>query len=162
MIVPAAEVVAALMALAMIRTLQVKAFTSIQLAPTLSAIAAQGRGLLDDLYPRQYTARQHLAAALPPLRRAITWPHRQATPQQLDLRRLLRAAGSAVIVLRAGIGDTLQQGAPVADLHGGEVTDTAVLGGLVTGQERTFHQNPLFAFRLLADIGMRALSPAVT
>ena len=81
--------------------------------------------------------------------------------QQLDLGRLLRAAGGAVIVLRAGMGDTLQQGAAVADLHGGEVADTAVLGGLVTGQERTFHQDPLFAFRLLADIAMRALSPAV-
>ena len=66
-----------------------------------------------------------------------------------------------MIVLRAGMGDTLQQGAPVADLHGGEVADTAVISGLVTGPERTFHQDPLFAFRLLADIAMRALSPAV-
>lgn len=66
-----------------------------------------------------------------------------------------------MIVLQAGMGDTLQQGAPVADLHSGEVADAAVLGGLVTGQERTFGQDPLFAFRLLADIGMRALSPAV-
>ena len=81
--------------------------------------------------------------------------------QQLDLGRLLRAADGAVIVLRAGIGDTLQQGAPVADLHGGEAADAAVLAGLVTGQERTFDQDPLFAFRLLADIGLRALSPAV-
>ena len=81
--------------------------------------------------------------------------------QQIDLPRLLPAAGSAVIVLQVGIGDTLQQGAPVADLHGGEVTDVAVLRGLMTGQERTFHQDPLFAFRLLADIGLRALSPAV-
>ena len=49
----------------------------------------------------------------------------------------------------------------VADLHGGDASDAAVLGGLVTGQERTFRQDPLFAFRLLADIGLRALSPAV-
>src|SRR6266700_2863838 len=48
-----------------------------------------------------------------------------------------------------------------ADLHGGEVADAAVLGGPVTGQERTFHQDPLFAFRLLADISPRALSLAV-
>lgn len=41
------------------------------------------------------------------------------------------------------------------------MADTAVLAGLVTGPERTFHQDPLFAFRLLADIAMRALSPAV-
>jgi len=41
------------------------------------------------------------------------------------------------------------------------VADKAVLGGLVTGPERTFDQDPLFAFRLLADIAMRALSPAI-
>ena len=160
-IVPAAEVVAVLAAIAMIRALQVKAFASIQLAPTLAAIAGQGRGILDDLYPRPYTPGRPPAAPLPPRHRAVLWPHRQAILQQLDLGRLLRAAGGAVIVLRAGMGDTLQQGAPVADLRGGEVLDTAVLAGLVTGPERTFGQDPLFAFRLLADIAMRALSPAV-
>jgi len=160
-IVPAAEVVAVLAALAMIRSLQVKAFASIQLAPTLGAIAGQGRGILDDLYRRPCAAARRPAAPLPPRHRAVTWPNRQATLQQLDLGRLLHAADGAVIVLRAAIGDTLQEGAPVADLHGGEVADAAVLGGLMTGQERTFHQDPLFAFRLLADIGLRALSAAV-
>lgn len=82
--------------------------------------------------------------------------------QQLDLHQLTgAAAGGAVIVLRARIGDTLQDGAVVAGLHGGDASDTAILAGLVTGQERTFGQDPLFAFRLLADIGLRALSPAV-
>ena len=160
-IVPATEVVAVLAALAMIRTLQVKAFASIQLAPTLSAIAAQGRGVLDDLYPRPGPADRN-PVTLPPLRRAVTWPHQQAILQQLNLRRLLDAAGSgAVVVLHAGIGDTLQEGAVVAALHGGDASDAAVLGALVTGQERTFYQDPLLAFRLLADIGLRALSPAV-
>jgi uncharacterized membrane protein len=162
-ILPAAEVVAVLAAIAMIRTLQVKAFTSIQLAPTLSAIAARGRAVIDDLY-RQPCASDRKPAPLPPLpplHRTVTWPHRQAVFQQLDLRRLLDAAGTAVIVLRARIGDTLREGAPTADLHGGDVSDAAVLGAVVTGQERTFHQDPLFAFRLLADIGLRALSPAV-
>jgi uncharacterized membrane protein len=160
-IVPTVEVAGVLAALALIRTLQVKAFASIQLAPTLSAIATQGRGILDDLYPRSGVAGRDHAAPLPPLRRAVTWPHRQAILEQLSLRRLVDAADGAVIVLRAGIGDTLQEGTVVADLHGGDVSDAAVLGGLVTGQERTFHQDPLFAFRLLADIGLRALSAAV-
>src|SRR6202034_3825143 len=160
-IVPAVEVAAVLFTLALMRVLQVKAFTSIQLAPTLAAIAGEGRGILDDLYRGPGPAEPRPAAVLPPLRRAVTWPRSQATLHQVYLPRLLDAAGSAVIVLRAGIGDTLQQGAPVADLHGGEVADAAVLRGLVTGQERTFGQDPLFAFRLLADIGMRALSPAV-
>ena len=159
-IVPAAEVAGVLAALALIRTLQVKAFASIQLAPTLSDIAARGRSILDDLY-RQPGPGDTSPATLPPLRRAVTWPRRQATLQQLNLRRLLQAADGAVIVLRARIGDTLQEGAVVADLHGGDASDVAVLGALVTGQERTFGQDPLLAFRLLADIGLRALSPAV-
>ena len=162
-IVPVAETVAVLAALTLIRALQVRAFASIQLAPTLSAIAAQGNGTLDDLYPRADPDSRPPAAPLPPLRRAVTWPGRQVILQQLNLRRLLddHAASGVVIVLRAGIGDTLQEGAVVADLHGGDVSDAVVLGALVTGQERTFHQDPLFAFRLLADIGLRALSPAV-
>ena len=160
-IVPAVEAAAVLLTLALVRVLQVNAFTSIQLAPTLAAIAAEGRGILDDLYRRPCTAGLRRAVVLPPLRRAVIWPHGQAILEQVHLPRLVRAADGAVIVLQAGIGDTLQQGAPVADLHGGNVTDAAVLRGLVTGQERTFHQDPLFAFRLLADIGLRAMSPAV-
>jgi uncharacterized membrane protein len=160
-IVPAAEIAGVLAALALIRILQVKAFASIQLAPTLSAIAAQGRGILDDLYPRPGPDGRPPAVPLPPLRRAVTWPHRQAILQQLNLHRLLDTAGGTVIVLRARIGDTLQEGAVVAGLHGGDASDAAVLAGLVTGPERTFHQDPLLAFRLLADIGLRALSPAV-
>ncbi len=160
-IVPAVEVAAVLLAVALMRVLQVRAFTSIQLAPTLAAIATEGRGIVDDLYSQPCAAGAHPEVVLPPLHRAVAWPHGQATLQQVHLPRLLEAAGSAVIVLQAGIGDTLQQGAPVAILHGGEVADEAVLRGLVTGPERTFHQDPLFAFRLLADIGLRALSPAV-
>ena len=159
-IVPAAAVVAVLVTLALIRTLVVKAFASIQLAPALSAIAARGRATIDDLY-RPGTGDKPPAPPLPPLTRTVTWPHRQAILQQLNLRQLSAATGTAVIVVRARIGDTLQEGAPVADLHGADMTDAAVLRVLVTGPERTFGQDPMFAFRLLADIGLRALSPAV-
>ena len=63
-----------LAALALIRTLQVKAFASIQLAPTLSAIATHDRGILDALYPRPGPDGRPPAAPLPPLRRSsITW-----------------------------------------------------------------------------------------
>jgi uncharacterized membrane protein len=160
-IVPAAEVAVVLVAVAFMRVLQVKAFASIQLAPTLAAIAGKGRVIIGELYRRPYTAGRPPGVRLPPRHRAILWPHRQAVLQQLDLSRLLAAAGGAVVVLRAGIGETLQQDDLVADLHGGEVADEAVLGGLVTGPERTFDQDPLLAFRLLADIGMRALSSAI-
>ena len=158
-IVPAAEVVGVLAALVLIRTLQVKAFASIQLAPTLSDIAARGRSILDDLYPQPGPGdRSRQAAAAAPGRHLAPRAGHLAATQPA---RLLEAADGAVIVLRARIGDTLQEGAVVADLHGGDASDAAVLGALVTGPERTFQQDPLLAFRLLADIGLRALSPAV-
>ena len=151
-----------LAAIALIRTLQVKAFASIQLAPTLAAIAGQGRGIIDDLYRPAVHGRA--SNRLPRCRRGAGRSCGRTVRRPCSNWTWVgccAAAGGAVIVLRAGVGDTLQQGAPVADLHGGEVADTAVLGGLVTGPERTFDQDPLFAFRLLADIAMRALSPAV-
>jgi uncharacterized membrane protein len=160
-VVPAVEMLAVLATLAFMRSLQVRAFAAIQLAPVLADIAGQGQDIIDDLYPEPYKPGGPPAAPLPPRRRAILWPNRQQVLQQLDLGRLLRAADGAVIVMQAGVGDTLQHGAPVADLHGGDAADTAVLRGLVTGPERSFAQDPLFAFRLLADIGIRALSPAV-
>ena len=52
-------------------------------------------------------------------------------------------------------------GLPVADVHGGDPGQAAVLRAVVTGPERSFAQDPLLAFRLLADIALRALSPAV-
>lgn len=55
-VVPTTEVVAVLATIALIRNVQVKAFASIQLAPTLSAVAAQGREILDDLYRSPGTA----------------------------------------------------------------------------------------------------------
>jgi uncharacterized membrane protein len=82
-IVPAAEVAGVLAAIALIRALQVKAFASIQLAPTLSAIAARGRGILDELYPGPART-----AALPPptcRRCAGTSPGRTSRPSCSNL-----------------------------------------------------------------------------
>jgi hypothetical protein len=65
-IVPAVEVAAVLVAVALMRVLQVRAFTSIQLAPTLAVIAAEGRGILDDLYRQPFAAGPHPDGVLPP------------------------------------------------------------------------------------------------
>ena len=48
-----------------------------------------------------------------------------------------------------------------ARVHGGNPGEDAVLRAVVTRPERSFNQDPLLAFRLLADIALRALSLAV-
>ncbi|MER5965716.1 DUF2254 family protein [Streptomyces sp. NPDC002057] len=147
--------------LALLRRLQLRAFASVQLAPVLQAVTERGRALLDGLDERG--AGQEAPGPLPPPSTTITWPEPVAVLQQVDTERLLTTAraADAVIVLHVLPGTTLFRGTHVADVHGARLPAAAVLDGLVTGAERTFEQDPLLAFRLLADIVLRALSPAV-
>jgi uncharacterized membrane protein len=52
-------------------------------------------------------------------------------------------------------------GVTLAEVTGGEVSEDELSGALTTGVERTFDQDPELPLRLLADIALRALSPAV-
>ena len=70
---------------------------------------------------------------------------------------------NGAVVFQVAVGDVLQEGAVVARVYGSDPAAIAhaVLSSLQTGQERTFEQDPGFAFRVLCDIGLRALSPAI-
>lgn len=161
-IVPVLALVLVVGALAFIRVLQTRAFVSMLLAPTLTAITEHGREILDGLYPPGQAAGPQ-PVELSSLKRTVTWAGRPAVLQQLHLGPLLAAATAAgsVVVFRQTVGATLLAGLPVADVHGGDPGQDAVLRAIVTGPERSFNQDPLLAFRLLADIALRALSPAV-
>ena len=50
---------------------------------------------------------------------------------------------------------------PVALAHGGDLRERDVTRFFLIGGERTFVQDPAFGFRQLADVAIRALSPAV-
>lgn len=71
------------------------------------------------------------------------------------------ANADALVVFRVGVGDTLHEASPLADIHRGDLADRVVRAAVVRGVERSFDQDPMLAVRLLADIGLRALSPAV-
>lgn len=161
--VPVLALLLVLAALVFIRMLQTRALISILLAPNLDAIAERGREILDGLYLQSAAEDSAAGAPLPPLRSTVVWPGPPAVLQQLHLGPLVAAARTAdsVVVLRQAVGVTLLSGMPIADVHGGDLGQQAVLRAIVPGRERTFDQDPLLAFRLLADIALRALSPAI-
>ena len=68
-----------------------------------------------------------------------------------------------VIELVPQVGDYVSQGEPLFNLHGGAraVDDRALRGSIAFGSERTLDQDPTFAFRIVIDIALRALSPAI-
>lgn len=157
--VPILAMLLLLLLIEQLRTLQLRAFSAIQLAPALGTIADRGRIVLDAVY----TGHDLESQSLPPSPTTIVWQRPPVVLQRVDVTRLIDAAtaANAVIVLRATPGATLHHGSPVADVHGGELSAAPVLRGLVVGDERIFDQDPLLAFRLLSDIALRALSPAV-
>jgi uncharacterized membrane protein len=61
------------------------------------------------------------------------------------------------------VGDFVDTGEPLYVLYGGAATiDASMLRASVAfGIERTLEQDPLFAFRILVDIALKALSPAI-
>ena len=80
------------------------------------------------------------------------------------LVQFARAHGCTV-VLEHVVGDFVPEGAPVISVYGGDEatrsSERRLNGMIALGDERTIEQDPAFALRIMVDIAIRALSPAV-
>jgi uncharacterized membrane protein len=93
--------------------------------------------------------------------------HTAGAIQAIDARGLVRWAEQhdCVLVFRHSVGDFVPTGATVLDVFG-RLDDAAREGPrlremFALGIERTIEQDPAFAVRILVDIAIKALSPAV-
>jgi uncharacterized membrane protein len=91
---------------------------------------------------------------------------RSGTIQAVDTRGLtgLARRHGCLIVFRHSVGDFVPIGAAILDIHRSTlpVEASRSLSGMVAlGAERTIEQDPAFAIRVMVDIAIRALSPAV-
>jgi uncharacterized membrane protein len=71
---------------------------------------------------------------------------------------------ACLVVFRHSVGDFVPVGAAILEVHGASLPRAASqrLSGMVAlGAERTIEQDPTFAIRVMVDIAIRALSPAV-
>jgi uncharacterized membrane protein len=79
--------------------------------------------------------------------------------------RWLVAAGrmhDATIVIVPAVGDFVEAGSPLFQVYGKKrIRESTLFGGVRFGQARTVEQDPLFSVRLLVDVAVRALSPAI-
>jgi uncharacterized membrane protein len=102
---------------------------------------------------------------LGPPEQRLAYGHAPACVANIDWLALARIArdGDRVIVLEAAVGDTLVLGTPMLSVHGAgaPIDETALFSAFQLGPERTFDNDPKYAFRLLVDIAIKALSPAI-
>ena len=85
-----------------------------------------------------------------------------AAIDRTGLVRLARASGGSSRSFRSS-GSISPPGTPVLRVHGGHTSPDrrATAGVLVLARQRTIDQDPAFVIRMLVDIAIRALSPAV-
>jgi uncharacterized membrane protein len=86
--------------------------------------------------------------------------------QAVDVAMLVSVAreSSAVIELVRAVGDPVVESIPVFQIDGARhaIDERTLMNGLALGEERAFEHDPAYAIRLLVDIAIRALSPAVS
>jgi hypothetical protein len=95
---------------------------------------------------------------------SLRWRHTEGRPQGLVPReRGSPAGGQPVDKLVPRVRDFVASGDALLSLRGGaaNVDERLLRGQVAFGRERTIEQDSTFAFRILVDIAIKALSPAI-
>lgn len=163
-------VIASIMALAFL----VQRLAGLQVSGVVDFIGRKGRQVIGEMYPLVETeAGGAHTVENPPDMSALT-----AAPTQVifhagapmaiseyDVKALIELAKQAegVIVMPLAVGDIVVEGDALLNVHGGRqmLSSAVVRRAIQLERQRTFDQDPKYALRLLVDIAIRALSPAV-
>ena len=80
-----------------------------------------------------------------------------------DAEGLVRVAARSGCVIRLvpQVGDFVSTGDPLFSIYGGCLSYDELRRSVVFGVERTIEQDPGFVFRIIVDIAIKALSPAI-
>jgi uncharacterized membrane protein len=128
----------------------------------------QGRRAIDELYGAIASAEAGPATAdlhRLTVTQTVTHAGRPQVIQAIHVPALvaMAAASGAVIEMVAAVGDTVLETTPLLRVHGARqpLDEGALRSTLEIGDERTFEQDPKYALRLVVDIAIKALSPAI-
>ena len=125
--------------------------------------------MFDDVYPVSSTevaTAQQAASSVDPSSavQQVRNPDVGGVLVAVDRDELLRIAQrhDALIELCAAVGDHIAAGGLVLRVYGDQALPMRPLkGALMFGDERTLEDDPAFTLRLLVDVAIKALSPAV-
>lgn len=146
----------------------VERISLLQIHRMLEFTGAQGRDVVETMYPpleAPATLAQPEEYKTLPVSQTLLHRGRPLRIQAIDevkLETLSTAAGGMVEVI-SPVGDTVVEGAPILYLRDAKksVEERVLKAAFLLGPERTFDQDPKYAIRLLVDIAIKALSPAV-
>src|SRR5262249_13243632 len=127
-----------------------------------------GRAVIEAVYPNpavKPTRSARPGATLPPPERSVLHRGKSGIVLAVNLKDLLAEARKAngVIEFMPRVGDFVGVGEPLFQLYGGagSIDESRLRSTVAFGPERTMEQDSLFAFRIIADIAVKALSKAI-
>jgi uncharacterized membrane protein len=128
----------------------------------------KGRGVIETLYPPigsspATTQPDSYPRSFPT--QTLLHRGRPLSLEAIELEQLVRLASGCEgrIDVVAAVGDTVMEGMPLLHVFDAQqrVAEQELRDALELGAERTFEQDPKYAIRLLVDIAIKALSPAI-
>ena len=154
-------------------TLLIRGLSDLQITNTLHLLGTKGRAVIAEMYSPAdvpHVARKTLMdladnARRTPVTQAIRYSGEPRTIARLDTTALVRMAerAGAVIEVVCAVGDTLSDDTLLMNVRGARapIPDAQLLATIGLDRQRTFEQDPQYALRLLVDIAIKALSPAI-
>jgi uncharacterized membrane protein len=144
-----------------------------QVTPILTATGDAGRGVIDRMYPAPDAKTAGPAASpaeagdpeLKPVLLTLAHSGGPGVVQAVQTETLVELArrSDAVVVMQVAVGDTVMDGMPILRVHSSGAPPPAnrLRQAVGLGPDRTFEQDPKYAVRLLVDVAIKALSPAI-
>jgi uncharacterized membrane protein len=145
----------------------IQRMSRLQIARMLIFAGDQGRDVIERLYPPFETCATPSSAenTQEPCVQTVFHHGRPLSVQRVDIPALMRIAceASCVISVKAAVGDTVFESTPILRVLGGTgpLPDETLRRTIELGSARTFDQDPKYAIRMLVDIAIKALSPAI-
>ncbi len=130
----------------------------------LTDVGNQGIRVVEQVYPSRPTEETAPAEVLAAPSQTVELSSKSGVVLALDIKGLAALAEreDCIIEVVPQVGDFVAKGDPLFNIYGGSRRlDTPVRESIALGSERTMEQDPAFAFRIIVDIALKALSPAI-
>ena len=152
----------------------VKRISDLQITNVLQLVGSKGREVIREMFERHDRGPEAEwkdkiesvdAVGLGPIIQTLTYSGEPRTIARFNIDSLVRQArrANATIVMACAVGDTIVEDTTVLRLHGmkDRIPEKELMRAIHLERGRTFEQDPKFPIRLLVDIAIKALSPAI-
>jgi uncharacterized membrane protein len=146
----------------------IRSLNDLQIQNVLQVIGARGRAVIRTMFSHtvdNVSDEPEPPYDLAPVTQTLVYSGEPRVIARFDIDALVHLAQSfdAVVAIQCGVGETLMEDTVVLRVHGAaqRLPERDLMRAIHLATARTFEQDPKYPIRLLVDIAIKALSPAV-